>query len=78
MAEKKMLNFECNKKEEMIIGISEMPDPVEGKYNLSEVPIQCKKCKTSVFTKVISAHGKTAVNWASWQQPPQNINKKVK
>lgn len=37
-------------------------------FDLKDLDVSCNKCDGTIFKKLISAHGKTAVNWASWQE----------
>ncbi len=61
----------CKTINELLIGISEMPKLNEKReVDLKSIGIKCKKCKKTKFEKLISAHGKTASNWSSWQNPP--------
>jgi len=66
----------CKTVNEFIIGLSEMPK-LNGKreVNLKHLNIVCKKCKKTKFKKLISAHGKTASNWAAWQNLPPKQKK---
>ena len=61
----------CGTFHEFIIGLSEMPDLGKNRsVDLAVVNIKCKKCKKTKFKKLISSHGKTAINWAAWQNGP--------
>lgn len=57
----------CGEVSEVLIGLSEMPKSNDKILNLKELSISCSKCGNQEFTKLISAHGKTPINWAAWQ-----------
>lgn len=63
-------SFECLKCKhvnEFIIGISELPDIAVGdETNLKKISCYCENCKDTKFKKLPSAHGKTPINWSSW------------
>lgn len=61
----------CGKiKKDVLLGLSELSSEKEKRcLDLTQAGIKCK-CGNGIFEKLISAHGKTAVNWAEWQNPP--------
>lgn len=61
----------CKTENEFLIGLSEIPKPNSKKeINLKSLNMKCEKCGKNIFKKMVTAHGKTASNWASWQNPP--------
>ena len=57
----------CGKSQEFLIGLSELPNMDDDRIvDLGSLKLACS-CKCSKFKKLIAAHGKTAVNWGSWQ-----------
>jgi len=62
--------FECQKchtVQEFMLGLSEVSSLVVGDLaDLEPLGCSCESCKNTQFKKLPTAHGKTAVNWASW------------
>ena len=58
---------DCGWEVETIVQLGVLPD----KHEHIKVPgVECEKCGCEYFDKQISMHGKTALNWASWQDRP--------
>ena len=57
----------CKKVNEFLMGLSEAPTTNE-EVDLKDLKLKCEKCGKTKFKRIISAHGKTASNWASWQE----------
>lgn len=58
----------CKSTQEVIISLEDLPEPnSKNELNLKLLGIVCESCNECRFKKLISAHGKTPVNWASWQ-----------
>jgi hypothetical protein len=58
----------CNHVQDALIGIAELADRDPLDLDLSDLNIACAKCGTHKFSKLLSAHGKTAHNWSGWQR----------
>jgi hypothetical protein len=59
----------CDVINEFLISWSEEPKPSSKNIvDLVELSLSCSKCGKTKFKKVITAHGKTAQNWANWQE----------
>jgi predicted nucleic acid-binding Zn ribbon protein len=57
----------CGLVEDYILDFSELEKcRIEGSNLECGDLCKCAKCDSSSFSKKISAHGKTAVNWAKW------------
>lgn len=61
-------NEKCSNVQEELMGLGEMADRESENLDLSDINISCKKCGNTEFKRLISAHGKTAHNWSSWQR----------
>ena len=57
----------CGWEVETIVALGVLPK----KHEHIKVPgVVCSKCGEKYFDKQISMHGKTVLNWASWQDKP--------
>lgn len=63
--------FDCEKCEtsyELMLGISEADDyPIGRPLDMSDQKLKCK-CGSKKFKRVVTSHGKSPINWASWSQ----------
>lgn len=60
----------CQNIQEEILGISEISNRNPEQLDLSDLKVSCEKCGKHVFSKQVTAHGKTAHNWSEWQRKP--------
>ena len=57
----------CGWVHETVVSLSVLP---EGHENIQVKDVSCPKCQGVKFDRLISMHGKTVLNWASWQDKP--------
>lgn len=65
--------IECGKITEFLV---DQKDLEKEKENINLSPKFCPSCKNSNFYRLPAAHGKTPVNWSSWQSPGPKKPKK--
>lgn len=60
---------ECGSISEFMLGLSEIGDMRTGDVaNLGSLHCACSSCTNTVFKKLPTSYGKTAVNWGSWNE----------
>jgi DNA-directed RNA polymerase subunit RPC12/RpoP len=63
----------CGRKSEFRIGMFDIPEANgEEEIDLKNLNLRCKKCKNTIFKKLITAHQKSSENWSAWQRPGLN------
>jgi len=61
--------LQCGSINEFLVSLAVLPKN-KRRLSLKKLGLACKRCRSTAFIKIISAHSKTAQNWGSWADSP--------